>query len=163
MNTVNFFLSLFFSLGISIYLVDIRLVPNSCLHRFTTYMMPSHILNIVLFSVGVMSKFRNPELNEFLAPFASPETLIPLTRCQVEHLKSLLRSEVDSYPRFESFVAKNESLPVIIEFSSGDADSLVSDGEPEDVNEYIQNIDAHIQAMLDAFFGPAGDDSCMGA
>lgn len=109
---------------------------------------------------NTFAKINNPELNAFLTQFETPETATPLTRCQVKRLQSLLKEEVASEPALSEFLSKNESLPVEIEFVASETMASAEDEEPEDFDVFIGDLDRRIEAMLDAFYGPASDDSC---
>jgi hypothetical protein len=123
-------------------------------------MRPFQFLATACLATGVVGEILNGELNEFLAQFARPETMKPLTRCQVRKLQSLFMEEVTNDPRFTAFQTRNESLPVTIEYSPSEEDSSGSVDEIKDFDVIVSDIDAQIEAMLDDFYGPADEEAC---
>ena len=123
-------------------------------------MKPQNIFGLVALTNSTMARIVNPELQGILGQYEAPDTVKPLTRCQVKRLQSLLKEEVESDPEFRSFVASNKSLPVEIELVPSEAIESKEDEEPRDFDVFIGDLDRRIEAMLDDFYGPASDDSC---
>jgi len=119
-------------------------------------MKPQYILAIAAVSSTGFAEIHNAELNAFISRYEHPETVRPLTRCQVSKLQSLLREEIDGEPSFRDFVSRNESAPVKVELDPRAATAPESDAEPRDFDVFISDLDRRIEAMLDEFYGPEG-------
>lgn len=128
----------------------------TCLTRFTTYMKPQYILSLAAYVENTLADISNAELRSFISQYETPETVTPLTRCQVKRLQSLLRDEVETEPSYRRFVDSNVSLPVKVEFVP--SEELVSTGDDFDV--FVGDLDRKIEAMLTDFYGPASEESC---
>ena len=119
-------------------------------------MKPQYILFLAAYVENTLADISNYELRSFISQYETPETVTPLTRCQVKRLQSLLRDEVETEPSYRRFVDSNVSLPVKVEFVP--SEELVSTGDDFDV--FVGDLDRKIEAMLTDFYGPASEESC---
>jgi hypothetical protein len=129
-------------------------------------MKPQYILAIAAVSTTGFAE-HNAELDAFISRYEHPETVRPLTRCQVSKLQSLLREEIDGELSFRDFLSRNESAldPRAATAPESDAEprdfpraatAPESDAEPRDFDVFISDLDRRIEAMLNEFYGPEG-------